>query len=262
MLVSLSWWSFAALWSFAGGLAAQTGQDAPPALRAALQKLEDTTESRVRFTYRNLSHTQNFNEKGKRTADFTQLFDVTYIAGLEFARLLEIDGKPLQGKALREEQERYERAVRERSALDGAARAKLQHRVQKSAGIDLEALASGYHARATGEEQMGGRTCLVIDAVPGERGGAKSYRLWLDAAHEQILRLDFNQLTDEGEMLRGAQGTKLWTYLEGVPLTTHSVVDATFALGGKGRTRVLAEHTYTDFRRFSATATMVSADPE
>ena len=54
-------------------------------------------ESKVRYTYRDLSHTQNFNEKGKRTVDLTQLFDVTYLGGLEYSRLLEVNGKPLCG---------------------------------------------------------------------------------------------------------------------------------------------------------------------
>ncbi len=230
-------------------------------LRAALGKLEDTAESKARFTYRDLSHTQNFNEKGKRSVDLTQLFDVTYIGGLEYSRLLAVNGKPLEGKALRQEQERYEAAVRERSSLDGVARAKFDHHIQKDAGIDLRAVAEGYRERVVGHESIHGRDCLVIEATPGEGGGAKSYRLWLDADGAQLVRLDFLQLAREGEMLEGTRGTKLWIYLQGSPLVSQSSVDAAYQIKGVGWVRVVADHSYSEFKRFAATATLLPSSP-
>ena len=228
-----------------------------PGLREALEKLENTAESKVRFTYRELSHTQNFNEKGKRTVDLTQLFDVTYLSGLEYSRLLAVDGRPLEGKALRQEQDRYDAAVRERSSFDAAARAKFDHHLQKNAGIDLKALAEGYRERIAGHEPVNGRDCVVIEAVPGAGGGAKSYRLWLDADRAQIVRLDFLQLAREGEMLEGTRGTKVWIYLEGAPLVSRSTVEAMYQINGAGWIRVLADHSYSEFKRFSATATLL-----
>ena len=241
----------------AGGRQLLGEEEAIPGLRAALAKLEDTAESKVRFTYRDLSHTQNFNEKGRRTVDLTQLFDVTYIRGLEYTRLLAVDGRPLEGKALRQEQERYDAAVRERSSLDAAARAKFDHHIQKDAGIDLKGLADGYRERVTGHEPISGRDCVIIEAVPGAGGGAKSYRLWLDADRAQIVRLEFLQLQREGEMLEGTRGTKFWIYLEGAPLVSHSAVEAMYQINGLGRVRVLADHSYSEFKRFSATSTVL-----
>ncbi len=229
-------------------------------LRAALAKLEDTAESKVRFTYRDLSHTQNFDGKGKRTVDLTELFDVTYLSGLEYSRLLAVDGRPLAGKALRQEQEHYDAAVRERSSLDGAARAKFDHHIQKDAGIDLKALADGYRDRIVGHEPINGQDCVVIEAIPGAGGGAKSYRLWLDVDRAQIVRLDFLQLSREGEMLEGTRGSKFWTYIEGSPLVSHSAVEAMYEINGGERIRVLADHSYSEFRRFSATSTVLPAD--
>ena len=228
-------------------------------LRAAVSKLENTAESKVRYTYRDLSHTQNFNEKGKRTIDLTQLFDVTYIGGLEYSRLLEVNGRPLGGKALREEQERYDAAIRERSSLDAGARAKLEHHLQKDARIDLKTLAGGYRDSIVGHERIDGRDCAVVEAVPGEGGGTKSYRLWLDTDRVRIVRLDFLQLSREGEMLEGARGTKSWIYPEGVPVVSHSAVEATYEIGGHGRIRVLADHSYSEIKRFSATATLLTS---
>jgi hypothetical protein len=101
---------------------AQEQPDAAALLRGALDKLEVAKQSKTRFTYLDLNHTQNFNEKGKKTADVTHLFEVTYIADLQYSRLLEVDGRELKGKALDEEQKRYDDAVKERSALDERAR--------------------------------------------------------------------------------------------------------------------------------------------
>ena len=185
---------------------------------------------------------------------------MTYLSGLEYSRLLAVDGRPLAGKALRQEQERYDAAVRERSSLDAAARAKFDHHIQKDAGIDLKALAGGYRDRVVGHELINGRDCVVIEAIPGESGGAKSYRLWLDVDRAQIVRLDFRQLSREGEMLQGATGSKVWTYIEGAPLVSRSAVEAVYLINRWGRIRVLADHSYSEFKRFSATSTVLPAD--
>ena len=253
---------FALGWLGAATLLAQTLEEAAPAVRTALDALERAEGGRVRFTYLDRSHTLNYNEKGKQTADFTQVFDVTYIAGIEYARLVEVNGKPLMGRALREEQARYDAAIRERSALDDAARARLEHHLQKDAGIDLSAIAKGYRDTVVDRQTIDGRECLVVAALPGENGGSKQYRLWLDPAQARIVRLDFEQIRDEGEMLRGSHGSKRWIYLDGTPLVTQSAADATYLVNGRDRVRVIAEHMYSGFRRFTATATIVPVSPK
>ena len=110
----------------ANGLAqSQIEVDPSTVLRLAIDKYEKAKDSKTHFTYFELNHIQNFNEKGKKTIDYTQLFEVTYIADLEYLRLREINGRALSGNAREEEQKRYDDAVRERSALDGFARANL-----------------------------------------------------------------------------------------------------------------------------------------
>ena len=110
-----------------------------------------------------------------------------------------------------------------------------------------------------GHEPIDGQDCVVVEAVPGERGGTKSYRLWLDTDRAQILRLDFLQLSRDGEMLEGARGTKSWRYFEGVPVVSHSAAEATYEIAGNGRIRVLADHSYSGIRRFSATSTLLTS---
>jgi hypothetical protein len=229
------------------------------ALRTALNKLGKANESKTRFTYLNLTHTLNFNEGGKKTADITQLFDVTYIGDLQYSRLLEHDDKPLTGRALKEEQKRYDDAVRERSALDDNARAKIQHQLMKNAGVDLSHL-NEYRNAVGDHATVDDRDCIVIDSTPVTETQKKHYRIWLDPKEEQIVRLEFNQLADEGDMLTGGSGMTEWIYVDGTPLVTRTHIDAN-VLDGKKRMRIVTDHTYSQFRKFSVTTTIIPVEP-
>jgi hypothetical protein len=239
----------------------QTNVDAVAGLRTAVKRFDEAKVSRTRYTYLDLNHTQNFNEQGKQTVDDTQLFEVTYIGEAQFARLLQKDGHPLEGRALQAEQKRYDDAVREHSALDDKARAKIQHHVMKEAGVSLSLLRDHYKNRVAGHEEKDGRDCVLIESDPMADAPQKHYRVWLDAAKREIMRMEFDQLTDQGDMLRGSSGMKTWTYLEDVPLVTASRIDAVVPIGEKKRVRVLVEHTYSRFRKFSVTSKVVEVEP-
>ena len=84
---------------------AQSESDPWTLLKPALAKLSHVAESKTRFTFFDLNHLQNFDEKGKKLVDMTQLFEVTYIGNLQYSRLVETNGKPLSGRDLKKEQE-------------------------------------------------------------------------------------------------------------------------------------------------------------
>jgi hypothetical protein len=245
------------------GLPTQTQSDADPTalLQRAVDKHEQAKASKTRFTYLELNHTQNFKEKGKKTVDYTQLFEVTYIADLEYSRLLEVDGKPLKGRALEDEQRRYDNAVRERSALDGFARAKIQHHRLLDAGVKLRDLLTKYRIAGVEDGAMDDCKCVLMDLVPLSDTAKKHYRLWIDPGTNEIRRLDFEQLAYEGQFLSGGKGTETFQYLDGIPLVVHSHFDGRAMLNNE-TVRVVADHTYSRFRKFSVTTTIVPVTPE
>lgn len=245
---------------FRDALAQSAGDVNGSLLRTTIEKYVKAKDSKTRFTYLELVHTQNYNEKGKKTVDYTELFDVTYIADLQFARLLEVDGKALKGRALEAEQKRYDDAVRDRSALDGFARAKIQHQKMLDAGVSLGDLITEYRTSAVDHATKDDCNCVVIDLVPISSDAKRNYRVWIDPGTNEIRRVDFDQLADSGDVLRGGTSTQTFEYLDDVPLPVHSHFDGNAALNNK-MVRIVADHTYSRYRKFSVTTTILPVAP-
>jgi hypothetical protein len=246
-----------------GSLRPQAQSDVDPTalLQRAVDKYEQAKTSKTRFTYLHLNHTKNFNEKGKLTIDYSELFEVTYIANLEYSRLLEMNGKPLKGRALEDEQKRYDEAVRERSALDGFARAKIQHQKKLDAGINLRELPTKYRSTVVDHVAVEDCDCVLINSVPLSNAAKRHYRIWLDPVTSEIRRVDFNQLADEGDVLSGGADTETFRYVDGIPLIVHDHFDGNAMLGSK-KVRVVSDHEYSQFRKFSVTTTIIPIAPE
>ena len=174
--------------------------------------------------------------------------------------LLEVNGKPLKGQALEDEQRRYESAVRERSALDGFARAKIEHSRLLDAGIKLRDLLTEYRISGTESVTMDDCKCILFDLVPDSDAAKKHYRLWIDPGTSEIRRLDFEQLAYEGQFLSGGTGTETFQYLDGIPLVVHSHFDGRALLNNE-TVRVVADHSYSRFRKFSVTTTIIPVTP-
>ena len=232
-------------------------------LRAAFKKMDQAKGAHTRFTFLDLDHNMNFNEKGKKSADETYLYDVTFIGDLQYSRLLEIDGKPLTGKRLAQEQERYDVAVRENSALDDAARAKIVHQAMKNFGfsLSLSDLSAKYQNTIAGHATSEVCDCVIIDSIPLPGASQRRYRFWVDPAQEEVLTMETTVIADEGDKLEGSTFRLQYTYIDGFPLVSHSHIDATFLMGKK-RVHVVTDHTYSNFRKFSVTTTIVPVESE
>jgi hypothetical protein len=244
-----------------GRIEAQIEGDPWALLRPALATLSQAREAKTRFTFFDFTHLENFNEKGKKFVDMTQLFEVTYIGNLQYSRLVEMNGRPLSGNDLKKEQERYDAAVREHSALDDSARAKIQHQEMKRFDVNLNDLSKDYRSSIVDHEDVNGTDCVLIDAVPLSSAGQRHFRIWIDPAKERMMRIETTMLADEGDKLSGSKLSQTWTFIEDNPLVAESHFD-TRILVGKKQIHVLADHEYTRFRKFSVTATIVPVEPE
>ena len=239
--------------------AAQTPADL---VRQAIDAARTAKTSQTRFTYFDLEHNQNRDLKGKLFFDRTTLYEDTYIAGLPYKRVVEFNGKPLTGDALAREQARFDEAVAQRKGLDTAARAKLIHQKLVDTKLHLtDLLTPAYTLTELREEtlpQLTGPALLthVIDATPAAKTATKHVELWIADKNPVILRMTFEVVDDELDMLHGSNTRADYQLIDGIPLTTHEATRLFYPNNGKTIT-VDVEHTYTRYRRFNTSAHIV-----
>jgi hypothetical protein len=239
-------------------------QDSPvpqDLLKPAFAKLSRVSPSKAKFTYFDLNHLQNFDEKGKKFVDTTQLFEVTYIGDLQYSRLVEVKGRPLTGKDLKKEQDRYDQAVSDHEALDDAARARIQHQEMKKFDVNLDHFSTQYRSAMIVHEEIDGRDCVLIEATPLPEAPQRHLRAWIDPAKQELLRMETVLLADEKDMLSGSKVTQEWTFIDDIPLVSETHFDTRIA-AGKKQIHVVSDHAYSRFRKFSVTTTIVPVGPE
>jgi hypothetical protein len=238
---------------------AENDSDPTVLLRVAVDKFNPEKQS-TRFVYLDLSRTQQFDESGALSVDRLQTFEMTYINDVPYEHLVEEDGWPLEGKQLEAEEQRHDAAMQERAELDGNARAKMQQQwMMRSPAAELSVLPTEYRNVVMSRTTQEGRNCLLIDSTALPGGSHTHYRVWLDTVAQEILRVDFIRLADEGKKLQRATGTMTWTYIEGVPLMVSSHVDEFVAADGKKPARVVMDHRYSRFSKLSETSSAVAA---
>jgi hypothetical protein len=236
-------------------LFSQTDQDPTPLLQAAIEKDRSADSDETRFTYDLLEHSQNFNQKGNVLREITRRYEVIYIADLSYQHLLEINGKPLGGQDLADEQKRYEDAVRERTSMDPATRAKLINNKHLGVAPRLGQILTQYRSRVVGTAELNGRSCLLIDSTPLETvadAPKRHLRIWLDPQQKEFLRVDFDLLADEQGPLRGSSGSMSFIYIDGVPLDTVDHLDFVLPAKDKNKSsaRMINDQTFSNYRRF------------
>ena len=250
---------FAALFALAAPLLlSQTNPDPTPLLRAAIEKGRPADSDKMRFTYLLQEHSQNFNQKGKLISEVTRRYEIIYIADLEYMHLLEVNGTPLTGQALADEQKRYDDAVRERTALDANSRAKLMHSKHRNVTIGFGDIVTKFHNTVIDHRQLNGRDCLLIDSMPLETvadAPKRHLRIWLDPQKSEFLRMDFDLLADEESILLGSKGSFNFTHIDGVHLDSIDHFDYIVPAkdNKKHIIRGVSDQTFSNYQKFVST---------
>ncbi len=218
----------------------------------------------MRFTYTRHEHLQSFNAKNKKIGDATRLFEVLYLFDLEYDRLLEVNEKPLQGSALEREQNRYEAAYEERKGLNQEQRAALARGKLVNVNMNLSQLLTAYDLRAMGHEEQSGRDCVVIDAMPKSvdaQGTSRHLVLWIDPMNAQLLKITFELLTDEKNLLKGSKGSIVSTYIDGASVDTVVHMDYLLVPEKKQKvSRIVQDNTLSNYKKFSISVRILPGD--
>jgi hypothetical protein len=250
-----------ALGVFSQSLPSQSTAAVPP--RALIEKaiaLRNSDKILPRYTYFKLSQTQNRTQKGKLFLDDTTLYEYTWIGDLSYARVVEVKGKPLKGKALADEQARYDRAVAEHAGLIDLP-AKIEPAYLLDTNLRLEPLVTpAYAVSELRQETLAGNLTHVIDCIPtastdvAHPAATRHAALWI-ADSGIILRETYEVVADEPDRLRGSHGQDDLQLIDGNQLPQHSFFHLNAPNGNTGD----FEATYSRFRRFNVSSRIVSA---
>ncbi len=238
-----------------------TAQTPRQLAEAAIARYKASAGSKTRFTNFNLQHTLNFDEKGKKTYDVLALYEKTWINNLPYERLVELGGKPLSGKQLSEEQERYDQAVANHTPLGDEERARLLNSTPYSTDSGPEkAIDLRYTLRELRQEDSPHGLLHVIEATslpsPFDRCRWR-YRFWISDQTPTLFqyRADVDEQTNPSDMCKGAFEEASWDLVDGIPKIVH-FHSHVFVLAGQTRLTVDGEDTFTRYRRFHTEVTI------
>jgi hypothetical protein len=222
-------------------------------IRAASVRLQD-------YIYLDTEHNQNYID-GALVVDHTTVSESIFIGGLPYLRKLSVDGHPLAGKDLAQENKLYDNAVNEET------RARLmKHDIGKKTD-DLDHLASRFNVIIAGHQVLDDHDCLVIDATP-IRGTTdpdlqRHIQIAIDPTTKNVINVRIEYLADDNGFDRGTLLETRYHLLGGTialpyEQTFDSVVQVPQLLNKK--IHVVKTHTYSNYRKFRATVTIESVD--
>lgn len=238
------------------------GAKEAPAPRALIERAIAITQGDKqlpRYTYFMLDHSQNRTQKGKVFLDTTTLYEFIWIGDLPYGRIVELQGKPLRGKALKDEQARYDKAIADHEGLDVGSRAKAKHYSLLDTGLRLgPLLTSAYAVSELRQETLAGSVTHVVDCIPtasvgvNQPAATRHVTLWITDSGV-ILREMYQLVADESDKRRGSYGQQDFQVIDGNQLPQHRFFHLNAPNGNTGD----FEYTYSRFRRFSVSVQIV-----
>lgn len=134
-------------------------------------------------------------------------FEVLYISGTQYRRLIEKDGRPLNEKEAREEEAKMDREIRKRKGESDGDRRKRLGKEQKELDEDRKnrtEIPRAFEFTLLGEEVVSGRPCWKLQAEPRPgykpNSRASSFMskihgtLWVDKQDYDWARIDAESL--------------------------------------------------------------------
>ena len=205
-------------------------------------------------------HNINYDKDGKIKIEDTAKFETVFIESTPYRRKVEENGKPLSGKAAKQEEKKYQAAVAERRRINAELKNTPLHREFRF-GIYYGNWPDLFVATSGGSEIVDGREVVKLILTP--RSGIHpsdaqkdslhtAIQLWIDKADEFPLHLR-TEYTSDGRMLQGSTIEAFWqkearsgTYLVASTLAQFKMKYLWMTVPGK------TEQTYSGYKRFGS----------
>jgi len=172
-------------------------------IRQAAEKDIENDKRQKDYNYSERVEEDKLDGKGATKSTEVRLYDVLEIYGEEAHRLISKDGKPLSEKDAAKEDEKIQKIIDKRKNESDSEREKRLKKEEKDREHDREfvrEVADAYNFTYQGTESLQGRESYVIDAEPrpgfeprtreGKILSKFRFRLWLDRAEDQWVKLD------------------------------------------------------------------------
>jgi hypothetical protein len=172
-------------------------------IRQAADKDIENDKKQHDYTYSKRVEQHQLGGKGEVKSTEVRVYDVLEIYGEQVERLVSKDGKPLSEKDARKQEEKVQKVIDKRKNESDSARErrlKKEEKEREEGREFVKDVADAYNFKFAGIESLGGRETYVIDADPRpgfepHAKGAKflpkfRFRLWLDRAEDQWVKLD------------------------------------------------------------------------
>ncbi len=197
----------------------------------------------------------DYSERDK-DGNGNKTYAVSMLYGSPYERLIELNGHPLSPEKQREEQKKYENAVRERkneSAAKRSARIGKYEADRKRDHTLLDQMTKAFDFTLAGDQELKGRKVYVLKATP-----RKGYRppnrdshvltgmegtLWIDHETYQWVKVEahvMHPVRIEGFLAEVEPGTEF--ELEKVPVTKDVWLATHFAMKANARVMMLIPH--------------------
>jgi len=230
------------------------------------------------YTYIERDVEHKLDSKGQVKSTEVKTYDVMEIYGEQVHRLTEKDDKPLSEKDAAKEEEKIQKVIDKRKNESEGDRKKSEQKEGKDREEGrkfVREVADAYDFKLVGTESLGGREAWVIDGEP--RPGFEPHmkeskflskfrgRVWIDKTDLQLARMDVECLDTISWGLflaRFHKGSRFMLEQTRVndevwlPLHVTAKIDVRLAL--LKNFDVDLEQTYRDYKKFRATAKIVS----
>jgi len=191
-------------------------QDTGDNLAALLQRMSVSQQRnwklQQQYTSDELWHNVNYDKNGKKTVDESVKYENVFVEGLPYRKKVEVNGKPLSGKAAEGEEKRYKKAVEERRGMSLAQKRQWFH-LGFRGSFPMCCLVTLFDNRVVGHETIGGRDTIVVESTPKRNAkpanDAEKSSLnwkettWIDAADAMPARIEVESLKDMGHFSKG-----------------------------------------------------------
>jgi hypothetical protein len=232
--------------------------DADSVLAAAVPRTLKNRRESMAYTYDVDFRNRNLTPRGKLLIDYSAKYEVTFVGGLPYRRLVEENHRPLTAAAAAEEAQRYDQTFAERSHMSLDQKRGYLRRPW-NVDVPLPQLAGFFHNAIVGEDIVAGRPAIIIESTPRpdahpqdeeeRRALHKRVKLWIDREDLIASRMEATLVADDALMKAGTVARIDFERKTGVWLPTQSDVQ----FEAVSRTRLVRGETLeenTGFRRF------------